>query len=131
MPIQSTASRTGLLVAFGQTSLVSTWLRGTEAIGVLAKAFRKVLMKLTMASGWLPTPALFATPVAELRYRSSLPMETPMTRSVKDLPYLDTAFFRALTSLSMLGVPEVHTPRRIDVLVSMAASKASMGSSVE
>ncbi len=86
-------------------------------------------MNLTMLSGELPTPVgSLVRPVAEMRYRSSLPMDMPMTRFVKSLPYFEIAPVRAVSSLSMLVTPEVHMPRRILVLVSMAASKAEMGS---
>ncbi len=54
-----------------------------------------------------------------------------MTRSAKGWPYLVRALFRAVISFWMLVVPEAQMPSRIDVLVSMAASKAWMGSLVE
>jgi hypothetical protein len=73
-------------------------------------------------------PALFCTPVGELRYRSSLPTEMPTTRSVRAAPCVVMAAFRAASSLAtMLSPAEHQMPRRRVVLVAMAAGMAEMG----
>jgi hypothetical protein len=91
-------------------------------------ASRTIWIYLTIVAALEPMPALFCTPVGELRYRSSLPTEMPTTRSVRAAPCVVMAAFRAASSLAtMLSPAEHQMPRRRVVLVAMAAGMAEMG----
>jgi hypothetical protein len=91
-------------------------------------ASRTIRMYRTMVTASEPMPALFCTPVGELRYRSSLPTEMPTTRSAKGAPCVAMAAFRAVSSLATMVSPAEHQmPRRRVVLVAMAAGMAEMG----
>jgi hypothetical protein len=85
-----------------------------------------------MSAGPAPTPESFSMPVGETRYRSSLPTDSPTTRSVKAVPYFAIALLSAASSFVIVGCPaEAQMPRRRDVFVLMAAGMASMGSDTE
>jgi hypothetical protein len=98
---------------------------------VPARAVLTCPMYLMISAGLAPTPESFSIPVGEIRYRSSLPTDSPTTRSVKDVPYFSIAAVRAEISLfTWVCPPDAHIPRRRDVSSVMAAGMAAIGSDV-
>ena len=81
------AAMTGLLVELVHEFQVSTWPINTFSNDVPFNAVFTCVMYSTRVAGPAPTPVgSFSMPVTETRYRSSLPTESPTTRSVKSVP---------------------------------------------
>ncbi len=126
IPIQSQASITGWLVLFTQAVQVSTWPTGAPLKPVPEMRLRTWVMQSTIASGSAPTVDPAAIPVGEFLYRSSLPQEMAITKSVKDEPYCLIAASIAVNSLAM--DPEAQIPSRSWVPSAMAAGMADVTS---